>query len=147
MDFIDKSTRKLVHAHFKIIGIDKEKKQTIIKPQVIQYNERKDKFYYKYLRVVEPKVGINCIKEWAVNKPSDKLLEEYEKKKHAYTGNLNNEIIAALIKNQNKEKKECKPKWECKECGHTWTPRGEKPGKCPKCQKFDTHTPKTAAST
>lgn len=147
MDFIDKSSRKLIHAHFKVMTIDRDNKQTIIKPQLIQYNERKDKFYYKYLRVVKARIGIQCIKEWAVNKPSEKIIADYEAKKSLYTSNLNNDIITSLIAKENKEKKENKPQWHCKDCGHEWVPRSEKPAYCPKCQKREYIYVKDAVST
>ncbi len=134
MDFIDKGSRKLIHAHLKVMSIDRDRKQTIIKPQLIQYNERKDKFYYKYLRVVKPKIGIKCIQEWAVNKPSEEIIKAYEEKKRNYTGNLNDEIIRELINKEKKKEKEIKQEWKCKECGHEWKPRTKSPPLCPKCK-------------
>lgn len=135
MDFIDKSSRKLVHAHFKIMSINKTHNKTIVKPQLIQYNERKDKFYYKYLRVTQEKIGIQCIKSWAVSKPSDEIIKAYEEKKNNYTGNLNAEIIQELINKDKKKEKAAKQEWKCKDCGHEWIPRSKTPAYCPKCQK------------
>ncbi len=104
MDFVDASTRKLFHAELTTIGIDFNKKQTKLKPQLIQYNSRLQKFYYKRLKVITTE-GILPVNIWRVNKPSDKLLADYEQKKRDYTDALNKKIMTELQKLETKDNK------------------------------------------
>lgn len=99
--FVDKATRKLFHAEFRTVSIDYKKKTCKIKPQLIQYNSRMDKFYYKYLRIVTKK-GVVPLVEWNVPSPSPELVKKYEAKKTAFTKQLNREIESQLNKD-NKE--------------------------------------------
>lgn len=144
MDFVDAATRKLFHAEITTVKIDFEKELTVLKPQIIQYNSRYKKFYYKYLRVGLPGKGLGAVKNWSVPKPTEELLKAYEEKKKAFTDSLNAEIQAQIA---NKGKKEARREVRCKECDYIWTPRSKNPGKCPKCQKFDTYTPVELIST
>jgi predicted Zn-ribbon and HTH transcriptional regulator len=135
MDFIDASSRKMFHAEFKTIKIDKKENRTILKAQAIQYNDRKDKFYYKYLRVRgSGGMGIK-VKTLALDKPRQDLIDAYEKKKTEFTSALNKEIEAQLMEKANKQEK---AQFECKSCGHTWHPKGKLPSRCPKCGKNTT---------
>lgn len=143
MDFIDKATRKLFHAEFLTMRIDKTLKKCIIKPQLIQYNSRRDKFYYKYLRYNQ-EGSLRVIKEWGVSKPRPDLIKEYEKKKTEYTNQLNKEILEGLME---KEKKTKKKEWKCKACSYIWTPRTREPAYCPKCRKVGLCVPFEAVST
>lgn len=103
MDFVDASTRKLFHAEISTQGIDFKRKITILKPQLIQYNARNKKFYYKYLRMKKGK-GIAPVERWHVPKPSKKLLEAYEIRKREYTDKLNKRIQTELEEAQPKPK-------------------------------------------
>ena len=132
MDFIDASTRKLFHAEFKTITINKATQSVVIKPQVIQYNDRKDKFYYKFLRVITGPGMRAPVKTWSVEKPSPALIDAYEKKKDEFTKKLNREIEAQLYSN---DEKETKREFKCTLCGHQWQPKGKNPSCCPKCRK------------
>ena len=49
MDFIDAGTRKLFHAEMQTVGINYDKGTVRLKPQLISYNSRMQKFYYKRL--------------------------------------------------------------------------------------------------
>lgn len=106
MDFADASLRKLFHAELQTISIDFKEKKVKLKPQLIQYNSRIRKFYYKYLRVLTAK-GAAPIKRWSIPKPEQELLQEYEKRKRAYTDGLNEEISTEIRKvdqaNKNKD--------------------------------------------
>lgn len=133
MDFVDASTRKLFHAELITMGIDFNKNQVRLKPQMLQYNARNKKFYYKYLRVITQN-GVLPIKVWRVDKPSSSLLKEYEKKKSAFTTQLNKKIYEEL-KNANEKNKKTK-KIKCMKCNYKWFPRGnEQPKRCPQCHK------------
>ena len=96
MDFIDAGTRKLFHAEFSVLSIDYTKKKTKIRPQLIQYNSRFKKFYYKYLRVTKPPRGVVKINKWNVPKPSNWLISEYEAIKSNFTTELNISIEKQL---------------------------------------------------
>jgi len=109
MDFVDASTRKLFHAEFQTIGIDFKKKQAKLKPQLIQYNSRMQKFYYKRLKVITTD-GAVPIDVWRVDKPSSALLKEYELKKKNYTDRLNIKITEELLALEGKQKKELSDK-------------------------------------
>jgi len=73
MDFVDSATRKLFHSEMMTTSIDFAAKTCKIKPQIIQYNSRKQKFYYKMLRVYT-KSGVVPLKFWHVPKPSKYLI-------------------------------------------------------------------------
>jgi len=97
-DFLDKATRKLFHAELKTVSIDFNLNKTKLKPQLIQYNSRTQKFYYKYLRVITKKDGVVPLSEWSISKPSDKLIADYETKKNKFTNELNLSISESLNK-------------------------------------------------
>ncbi len=104
MDFIDAATRKLFHAELLTAGINLDKQQVRLKPQLIQYNGRLKKFYFKRLRVITPN-GVVPVSFWNVARPSKELLVEYERKKREYTDRLNKRILAELEKQCDKGKK------------------------------------------
>ncbi len=103
LDFVDAATRKLFHAEFSTVNIDFKRQTTKIKPQLIQYNGRLRKFYYKYLRVISPNGSISPIRFWHVPKPSNDLLKQYEKKKTNFTDKLNKSIELDLAKLEGKK--------------------------------------------
>jgi hypothetical protein len=129
MDFVDASTRKLFHAEFQMIGIDKEQKKGICKPMHLQFNARMKKFYYHYLRFNKNN-KIVPLHRWYIPKPSDDLIKAYEKKKQIFTQELNEGIFREL-EALDKPKK---IKRTCDSCGHEWFQRGLKmPTRCPEC--------------
>jgi hypothetical protein len=95
MDFVDASTRRLFHAELRTINIDFKEKKVKLKPQLIQYNSRLQKFYYKYLRVVT-KRGVIPVSSWKVEKPSSELVDRYEIKKREFTSKLNKKIMSEM---------------------------------------------------
>jgi DNA-binding CsgD family transcriptional regulator len=94
-DFIDSHSKKLLHAEIELIGIDKNTNQTITKPMITQYNSRRKKFYYKYLRI-KTKNGVSPVKKWRIRKPSQELINIYEEMKHKFTTDLNKSIEKQL---------------------------------------------------
>jgi hypothetical protein len=96
-DFVDTATKKLFHAEFETCGIDTGKQTVALKPKFLQYNSDKKKWYRKYLKVKVKGSGKRIkIRRWNVPKPSQTLIDEYEKKKNSFTGTLNKEIEIAL---------------------------------------------------
>ena len=100
MDFVDSATRKLFHAEFSTLSIDQDKKEVMLKPHLIQYNGRQQKFYYKRLKVVSNGMKMP-IDYWNVGMPSKKLLDDYAEKKNAYSDKLNKKIMDELQKAAN----------------------------------------------
>jgi len=96
-DFIDSHARKLLHAEWEIKGINFVTERTIVKPMILQYNSRQQKTYYKYLRIKNNK-KVGPITKWSVPKPPKWILEEYERKKHEFTSELNKSIEVQLNK-------------------------------------------------
>lgn len=96
-DFIQASTRKLIHAEFTTTKINRKEETCWIKPKLIQYNDHNKKYYYKYLL---KKVGpaIVPIKIWKIKKTDKALIDAYEKKKNEFTRELN-QRIERTIKN------------------------------------------------
>lgn len=110
MDFLDSGMRKLFHAELQTVGINRTKQTCKIKPQLIQYNGRNQKYYYKRLKVITDR-GAVPIDRWCIDKPSDSLIKDYEFKKVKFTFKLNRDILAELLADKNKNKpKQKKPK-------------------------------------
>lgn len=95
-DFVDATTRKLFHAEFTTIGINKRLKTCSIKPKMLQYNASLKKWYAKYLIVRIKDIGASKIKRWRVKKPTEELIKHYESKKQEFTSELNQEIQQTL---------------------------------------------------
>jgi len=92
MDFVDSSTRKLFHAVFETCGINKQKQTVTIKPKQIQYNADRKKFYYHYLKVSVEDNGVVKKKRWKIHRPTPEVEKLYERKKFAFTSELNKKI-------------------------------------------------------
>lgn len=101
MDFLDASTRRLMHAEFQTISI--KDNHVRLKPQLIQYNSRMQKFYYKYLKVVT-KAGAVPVSRWNIPRPSEALIKDYEIKKRKFTDSLNKRIHKELMDVNKKDK-------------------------------------------
>lgn len=90
-DFIDSNARKLLHSEFLITGINYDNKTARVQPQLLQYNSRKQKTYYKYLRV-KGRFGYVPLRWWDVEAPPKWIIDVYEKQKTEFTKNLNKSI-------------------------------------------------------
>ena len=101
IDFIDNSTRKMFHAEFLMRSINEKESRSKLKPYIIQYNGRKRKFYYKYLRVKSPNGMIVPLKTWNIPKPPIWLIESYEDIKTKFTSNLNKDLERQLNEQEN----------------------------------------------
>lgn len=84
--FLDKSSRVLLHAEFQTAGINRTTNKVNIRPYRLKYNPFKDRFYWKRLSYFDKMnrcyVPINVI---SISKPSNALIEAYEKKKTEFT--------------------------------------------------------------
>ncbi|MBN1385383.1 hypothetical protein JW968_00205 [Candidatus Woesearchaeota archaeon] len=101
--FINASLRKLFHARMETISIDPKKKQTTLKPMLIQVNQKTGVVYEKYLRVYTEQHGVIPLKSMKIHLPSPELLEAYEAKKDAFTRSLNESIGRDLQRMEDKE--------------------------------------------
>lgn len=108
-DFIDAHVRKLMHASWRTMDINYSNQSIKIKPQVIQYNDRKHKFYYKYLRI-KANNKIRPIKRWNVPKPSQELVNIYEELKSKFTKKLNKELERKLQMAEDKSNSDLTPR-------------------------------------
>lgn len=102
LDFIDSNTRKLFHAELLTQKIDYKKKTCRTKAQLLQYNPRNKKFYYKYLRI-RTKRGVAPLKAWNITQPPTWLIDEYEVLKSQFTNKLNINIQEQLQRQKAKE--------------------------------------------
>lgn len=102
--FIDKASRELFHCYMETQRIDFTNKKCILKPLMIQVAQRSGKMYFKYLRVILPKLGKTELKEVSLPLPSKQLLIDYELKKNAFTQYLNEEIEEKMKKDNKEEK-------------------------------------------
>lgn len=102
LSFIGSDTRKLLHAFIKTRSIDKETKETVIKPYLIQVNEETGKMYRKYLRVVVPGKGVTAVRSIRMPKPSEILVNRYEEAKKKFTVELNKTVLEQIIEYEEK---------------------------------------------
>lgn len=99
---LDKNTRRLFHARFETLSIDKNKKTCRLKPRYLEYGDFKKEPYRKQLIVVfedeNNKTKSHKLFYWDIPKPSKELIAQYEKKKLEFTNRLNKNISERLNK-------------------------------------------------
>ncbi len=95
-DFIDAQTRKLFHAEFKTISIDKKNRTTKLKGFLLQYNSELKRFYKKYLKVITKENGVIPVHNWNIPAPDAEFIKLYENKKESFTFDLNKAIMKEL---------------------------------------------------
>jgi len=93
-DLLDLSTRKLFHAKFETVSINKKEQTAKLNPKVVIYNSQKRKFYEcwirrQFIRPGKNRYVIEPLKRWSIPKPSKDLIKAYELKKKAFTTDLN----------------------------------------------------------
>lgn len=112
IEMIDKQSRILFHAEFRMLGFNKNTGKTKIKPRFLEWSSAKDDFYRHRLEVSHPIDGKKrnasyLLDIWEIDKPSDQWIETYEAKKKAFSDKLNAELYKMLNKDPNNvEKKE-----------------------------------------
>ena len=109
LDFLDSTTRRLVDATFQTISIDRKKKRVVLKPMLIPYRPQYKIPFPRYLRLSKDGM-VNKIVRWHVELPPKWLLEEYNKKKMAFTQALNEEIYEGFKEIEQTKKKVKEPK-------------------------------------
>jgi len=99
---LDKNTRRLFHARFETMSINRNNKTCRLKPRFLEYSDFKTEPYRKQLIVFyKDDNGANKSNKvfyWDVPKPSKTLIEQYEQKKLDFTNRLNKNISERLKK-------------------------------------------------
>lgn len=103
--FIDKASRKLFHSYMETKGINFTKKKCMLKPFMLQINQRTGDIYFKYLTVVMPGQKESKITSLSVGLPSKDLIKAYEEKKKEFTQSLNEDIERKLQEKEDQENK------------------------------------------
>ena len=97
---LDKNSRRLFHARFETMSINRNNNTCRIKPRFIEYSDFKSDAYRKQLIVMSKdengRIKSQKVSFWDVPKPSKELIEQYEKKKLEFTNNLNRNISERL---------------------------------------------------
>lgn len=99
---LDKNTRKLFHARFETMSINKNENTCRIRPRFIEYADFKTEPYRKCLIILytnkRGKHKSTKLSYWDIPKPSKELIDRYEEKKKSFTENLNKNISERLKK-------------------------------------------------
>jgi len=124
-NLLDKNTRKLFHARFETLSINKNNQTCRLKPRFIEYSDFKADPYRKQMIVCfKDKNGNNKstpLFYWDVPRPSKENENIYERMKTDFTTRLNKNISLELSNNKSlvdeqvQEKKERKPLTERQE--------------------------------
>jgi len=97
---LDKNTRKLFHARFETMSINKNNQTCKIKPRYIEYSDFKTEPYRKQMFIFfKDDKGNNKSRQlfwWNVPYPSVESVRQFEKKRDDFTSNLNKNISIEL---------------------------------------------------
>lgn len=102
--FLDPDARKLVHATFETMKIDRDRKTSILKAKLIQVNQDTGKMYKKYLRVYHEEKGILPVKRIELPLANQEFLKKYEEKKTEFTKETYKESYNELLALETKGK-------------------------------------------
>ena len=113
IDFLDLSSRKLLHSVIECKGWSKKTNMSLVRPKLLQYNSRQKKFYEHSLFVIRDS-KMNKLINWELCKPPKHLIIPYEKAKFEFTNKLNQRILRELNAleekdNPKEEKQELNP--------------------------------------
>ena len=139
LSFLQKTNRLLLHGVLETMKIDKKKQQVVIKPFLLKWTTYKDEPYKQYLRAVDGRGSTFPVERWRVDKPSQEIIDKYEKKKKEFTTKL----YTRLYNEFNEDEKELNADKNagnaiCPKCLYQWKPRSEFVSACPKCHCIKT---------
>lgn len=100
--YLDASSRKLVHLQMNTHRIDYENKLCLLRPYILQVNNRDGKIYFKYLRYTNNNIKYKLQEYWC-SLPPQELVDKYEIEKKKYTDHLRKTILGSY--NVGKERK------------------------------------------
>ena len=98
---LDKNTRRLFHARFETMSIDRNNQTCRLKPRFLEYSDYKTEPYRKQLIVMFKDGNRNKSRKlfyWDIPRPSKENEIIYEKKKIDFTSRLNKNISLELEK-------------------------------------------------
>ncbi len=98
-DFIDSTTRKLIHTEVSCLGWNKKKKTSRARPMILQYNSKQKKTYYHSLRVLRDGM-IHKLVYWTIGLPLKEIRDAYEVMKINFTDKLNKRITKDLERDE-----------------------------------------------
>jgi len=111
---VDKSVRRLLHTYIETKSIDYINEQNLLKWMKMDYNQKTDKIYYKYPRRKLENGAMEKLKTIRVSKPSQDLVDAYEKKRTRFQDMKNkefyDEIKAQVEESKNSSSKSKKEK-------------------------------------
>lgn len=90
--YLDAASRKLVHVQMSTVKIDFKKKICILKPYILQVNDRTGKIYFKFLRYTSSNSSFK-LKGYGCKMPPEELIVAYEVEKRKFTDGLRKSII------------------------------------------------------
>lgn len=100
-NFIDKSTRKLLHCFLEAQKIDYKSKTNQVLLNMLQFNTKLNKLYYHNIKVKEEGKETIILPYIYTMLPSNDLLESYNKKKEAFNSRIYKNTINMLNKIEN----------------------------------------------
>jgi len=101
LSFVDSNTRKLCHGIAEMKGINTKEKYSTVRVKMVQTNVMTGKEYPKYLRYKKNNKTFKSA-QLRFKLPSAPMLDAYETKKKAFTTALNKEIMAKLVRAEDK---------------------------------------------
>lgn len=105
LSMLNKSTRLLLHAHMITHSIDYNTNTCKLKPFFHQLNQQTGKIYPKYMRI-KYNGKVQVVERFNYGLPSKELIEQYEKKKHKFVSDLNEDFVKKLdLQAQEEDKK------------------------------------------
>lgn len=110
-DMIIKKVRRFFHVEIETLGLDTNTNECITKPRVLDYHKHKDKIYRKRLIIQQrdpnTKVSRNIkMDTWRIPKPSDAMIDIYEKKKLKFQKETYGKLVNDLERFENKNKEQ-----------------------------------------
>lgn len=109
--YLDSSTRKLVHMQLIMDKINYVQETSRAKPYILQISQRKEKTYFKYLRIIKGRRKYKLLYQ-STPLPPKQMLAEYEALKETFTTQLEQSIIDADKPKKDKRVKVNKPLME-----------------------------------
>lgn len=104
LSFLDSDARKLIHATFENVGIDRKNKTTSVKPLLIQVSQYSGKPYTHFLRVEDKEQGLIPIERIKLPIADGETLEQYEQFKEEMAKQTYQDAYNDILKMEKQEK-------------------------------------------
>lgn len=108
LSMLDKQSRTILQAEFKIEGFDVNTKMTHVKPRFLEWSEERKKFYIKRLIIqfkdkVKPVMNVTKLNNWHIPMASQELIDVYEARKKRFTDDLNKKLLEKIELDEKRE--------------------------------------------